>query len=267
MNSRCLVLYLSAAAMVLFLVLTIEGTAVAYRGRGGSSRASGSRIRSSGRRISSSRSSKSRVYPSTPIVAKSYRSPVIKSQAKVGSSSKFKRSLVGSSVTYNVLGHAPVYRGYYPVFYRSRVHIPHNRALRIRSREVILTDTHGEKCVSPTDFPSGYNYSSTNNKYLSGTRITVQYQNSTETAGENITLEAFRKGESINVTSKSEFNHSVIPATNCTRVTVVVSATVVEMYATNPGADGTAALQGAAHTYAMALLPILVLKLSKWWRC
>lgn len=270
MNSRCLVLYLLAIAMVLFVVLTFEGTAVAFRGRGGgrgggrgSSRSS-SRSRSSRTRISSSRRSGPRIYPNTPIAAKSYSSPVIRNQAKQGFPSKYNRALVGSLVTYNVLARAPVYRGYYPMFYRSTVYIPQNRALRIRSREVILKDIHGQKCVDSTNFLSGYNYSSSNDKYLNGTKITVKYQNSNESAGENVTLEAFRKGENISVISNSEFSRSVITSTNCTRVTVVVSATVVEMYSANPDADGTASLQGAVHVYVAALLSLLLLR-TRWW--
>ena len=262
MNPHSLVQYLMTAAMVFFLVLTFEGTVVALRGRSGGRSRSGSRSRSS-RGSSSSSSSRPRISPNTPIVAKTYKSPIIKSQATVGSSSGFKRGLIGSAITYNVLARAPVYRGYYPIFYRSRVHILDNRAIRIKSRDVKLTDTNGENCFKSTDFPSGYDYSSTNDVYLNSTKISVKYENRKETAGENITLKVLGAAENVNITSKSEFDRAVIPETNCTRVTVALSATVVEMYLTNPAA-GSAALHATLSYIFLLALHVELMRRGIW---
>ena len=202
-----------------------------------------------------------KIYPYTPIKATNYSSPIIRKQAT--SRSSFNRVLIGSAATYFLLSRAPMYRGRYPLFYRSHVHIPDNRAVRVWREQTIVTDSYGETCYDTTVVGVGsgqYEYSSSDDKYLNKSRITVDYGNSKDEGSENITLDASRIGNNVTITSENDYSRPIIPGTNCTRVIVTTTATLIEMYDTNP--NGSGEVQGSIA--AAFLIPLLLEALRRW---
>lgn len=228
-------LLFTVVIILLFSSCDVDG---ASRRKSSSSSRRRATVTSRRRSSSGSRSTvqnRPKIYSYTPMKATSYGSPIIRQQAKPRSS--FNRGLIGGAVAYYALSRAPLYRGNYPLFYRSHVHIPDNRAIRLWREELVITNSYGERCLN-TSKVSGYNYSSTEDKHFNSSRITVDYGHNKISGSENITLDASRKGDNITVTSQSEYNEPVIPRTNCTRVTVTTTFTMVEMYETNPNGCG-----------------------------
>ena len=197
-----------------------------------------SRRRSSSSSSSSSSSTarnRPKIYSHTPMKATSYGSPIIRKQAK--SRSSFTRGLIGGAVAYYALSRAPLYSGRYPLFSRSYVDIPENRAVRLWREETTVTDHYGEKCVNTSIVPR-FDYSSSDDKYLNNSFTTIDYQNSRDSGSKNFTLDASRSGENVTVTSKNDYIKPIIPRTNCTRITVTTTFTLIEMYETNPNGCG-----------------------------
>lgn len=245
-------------AAIILLVYSCEVDA--SRTRTGSRRraVSTSRRRSSSKGSGSSGAKPPKIYPYTPMNVRTYGSPIIRKQAR--SRSSFNRVLIGSAATYFVLSRAPMYHGHYPMFYRSYVRIPDNRAVRVWKEETRVTDSYGETCFN-TVRVSGYNYTSSNDNYLNKSRITVDYGNSNNTGSENVTLDASRSGDNVTITSVNDYSKPIIPGTNCTRVTVTTTVTLIEMYETNP--NGSGGVQGSV---AAAFLLPLLLELMRRWR-
>ena len=93
------------------------------------------RSTSRGRSSSSGGSVVLKITKYTPIKPTTFRSPVIRSQAKIGSRAKlFTGAVAGYLVFRYALGDAPVYRGGFLV-YGSYVSIPENRAVRVSFEE------------------------------------------------------------------------------------------------------------------------------------
>ena len=221
------------------------------------------------RRRSRRRSSASapRIHPHSLMKVTTFRSSIIKSQAMNGFPSNFERVLIGSATTYSDPKRAPVYRGLYPMFYKSFINIPNRRAIRLQKREVRVTDVSGGHCADVNRF-KGYEYFSSNDEYLETSQTTVDYGNTKEKGGGGITLDATRSGADITMKSESNFSKPVIAGTTCTRVVVTITATIVKMYETNPyasgaGGAGPGAVQGSV---VVAFLILLLLELQKRWR-
>lgn len=217
--------------------------------RRSSSSSKGSRRRSSStskesRRRSTSRGSnsktKTKITKSTPIEPTTFRSPVIVSQAKLGSRSSnamFKNAVAGYFV-YSYIGQlssAPVFRQRYPM-YRNDVSIPKNRAIRLSYEEEKLMDIKGNLCLGNSSKKQALREGI--DDYLVELNTTIKYKETGNTVkyygmNNTVSLEDV-KGQDFEVTSRALYNTSIVAETNCSQVVKRVEGTMVEMYKTNP---------------------------------
>ena len=88
----------------------------------------------------------------------------------------------------------------------------------------------------------------------------MDYGNSKDAGSKSVTLDASRRGRNMIITSESDYSQPIIPGTNCTRVTVTTTATLIEMYDTN--SNGAGAVKGSV---AVAFLIPLLMELVRRW--
>lgn len=127
------------------------------RSRGGSRVSRASRASRSSRRRSSVRRIRSystpKITKTTPIKPITFRTPVIKPQAKRGSRAQlFTKAAAGYLVTKKALSKAPVYYEEFPLRERY-VSIPEKRAVRLSSERVSLLDSNGHLCLGNSSIP------------------------------------------------------------------------------------------------------------------
>ena len=182
---------------------------------------------------------KPKITKTTPIKATKFSSPVIKSQAKLGSRTQlFTQFAAGYLVTRYLLSVAPVYRGGFPV-YGSYVSIPEKRALRLRSERVSLLDSNGSLCLGQSSQTLSFKEGIENS--LIEVRTIVKYQGSltddkTFTGIKNTVPLKDVKDKTFTVTSRARYRVSVVENTRCTQVEKQVNGTMIQLYEYNPNA-------------------------------
>ena len=198
------------------------------------------RIRIRTRHRSSSRarggsSYQPKITKTTPIKATKFSSPVIKSQAKLGSRTQlFTKVAAGYLVTRYLLNQAPVYRGGFPV-HGSYMSIPENRAVRLSYERLSLLDSNGSLCLGfssqPRTLIKGIKSS------IIDVKTTVKYQGEHERTfsgvGKTVPLKDI-KGKTFTVTTLVRYRIAVVENTQCTQVKKEVSGTMVQLYKYNP---------------------------------
>ena len=253
---------LTAVFLVLLVTLVmVELSTARGRGGGGARGGSSARSRSRSSRTRSGSSSKPKITKNTPIKPISVKSPVIRSQTKLGSrSSTFKRDVVGYLASRYVLSNAPVYRDGYPLYW-SYVSIPENRAVRISYEEEKLLDDEGKLCLRESNKSQTLNGTHDNSVELN---TTVKYKNGTilKLYGVNNTVLGDIKGQNFTVTSRAQYNTSILPETNCTQVEMAVMGTMIVMYQTNPNAASQPWLFPAAAVDHRVFLPAVIALLA-----
>ncbi|KAK2572725.1 hypothetical protein P5673_001705 [Acropora cervicornis] len=229
MRVSTVVLFISIASLL------IAALSVDARGRGGG-RSSGGRSRSRSRSRSSSggSSSKPKITKYTPITPTSVRSPVIRSQTRLGSrTSSFSNVVAGYLVARYFLGNAPVYRSGYPM-YRCYVKVPTERALRITYEEERLLNATGHSCLSS---------STTNGRLIEGidqnrtsltTTITYKKSGKTNTVhADEVSLGDIDE-QDFEIKTVAQYNVAIVEGTSCSRVEKTVNGTMITLYETNP---------------------------------
>ena len=199
------------------------------------------RVRTTRYRSSSGGSSKPKITKTTPIKATKFSSPVIKSQAKLGSRTQlFTKFAAGYLFTRYLLSVAPVYRGGFPV-YGSYVSIPEKRAVRLTSERVRLLDSNGRLCLSQSSRTRSLKEGIENS--LIEVRTTVKYQGSlkdekTFTGIKNTVPLKDVKDKTFTVTSRALYRIPVVENTQCRQVEKQISGTMIQLYEHNPNAAG-----------------------------
>ena len=198
------------------------------------------RVRTTRYRSSSGGSSKPKITKTTPIKATKFSSPVIKSQAKLGSRTQlFTKFAAGYLFTRYLLSVAPVYRGGFPV-YGSYVSIPEKRAVRLTSETVSLLDSNGRLCLGQSSRTRSLKEGIENS--LIEVRTTVKYQGTkdekTFTGIKNTVPLNDVKGKTFTVTSRARYRIPVVENTQCRQVEKKVSGTMIQLYEHNPNAAG-----------------------------
>ena len=192
-------------------------------------------------RSSSGGSWKPKITKTTPIKATKFSSPVIKSQAKLGSRTQlFTKFAAGYLFTRYLLSVAPVYRGGFPV-YGSYVSIPEKRAVRLTSETVSLLDSNGRFCLGQSSRTRSLKEGIENS--LIEVRTTVKYQGSlkddkTFTGIKNTVPLKDVKDKNFTVTSRARYRIPVVENTQCRQVEKKVSGTMIQLYEYNPNAAG-----------------------------
>ena len=204
-------------------------------GRGGG-RSGGSKSRSGSKSGSSGSSGKSKITKNTPIKATTVRSPVIVSQTKKGSrSSTFTKVVAGYLVYRYVLSNAPVYSEGYPM-YRSFVHFPEDRAVRLSSEEKKLLDAQGNLCLKKSSKSRRLREGIDDN--LVDLKTTVKYKSTGRTVqlhgvDNTVSLEDI-KDQDFEVTTTARYDTTIVEGTTCTQIQNKVEGTMVQLYETNP---------------------------------
>ena len=199
------------------------------------------RVRTTRYRSSSGGSLKPKITKTTPIKATKFSSPVIKSQAKLGSRTQlFTKFAAGYLFTRYLLSGAPVYRGGFPV-YGSYVSIPEKRAVRLTSERVSLLDSNGRLCLAQSSRRRSLREGIENS--LIEVRTTVKYQGSlkddkTFTGIKNTAPLKDVKDKTFTVTSRARYRIPVVENTQCTQVEKQVSGTMIQLYEYNPNGAG-----------------------------
>lgn len=198
------------------------------------------RVRTTRYRSSSGGSSKPKITKTTPIKATKFSSPVIKSQAKLGSRTQlFTKFAAGYLFTSYLLSVAPVYRGGFPV-YGSYVSIPEKRAVRLTSETVSLLDSNGRLCLGQSSRTRSLKEGIENS--LIEVRTTVKYQGTmdekTFTGIKNTVPLNDVKDKTFTVTSRARYRIPVVENTQCRQVEKKVSGTMIQLYEHNPNAAG-----------------------------
>ena len=198
------------------------------------------RVRTTRYRSSSGGSSKPKITKTTPIKATKFSSPVIKSQAKLGSRTQlFTKFAAGYLFTRYLLSVAPVYRGGFPV-YGSYVSIPEKRAVRLTSETVSLLDSNGRLCLGQSSRTRSLKEGIENS--LIEVRTTVKYQGTmdekTFTGIKNTVPLNDVKDKTFTVTSRARYRIPVVENTQCRQVEKKVSGTMIQLYEHNPNAAG-----------------------------
>ena len=199
------------------------------------------RVRTTRYRSSSGGSLKPKITKTTPIKATKFSSPVIKSQAKLGSRTQlFTKFVAGYLFTRYLLSVAPVYRGGFPV-YGSYVSIPEKRAVRLTSERVSLLDSNGRLCLGRSSGTRSLKDGIENS--LIEVRTTVKYQGSlkdekTFTGIKNTFPLKDVKDKTFTVTSRARYGIPVVENTQCRQVEKQVSGTMIQLYEYNPNAAG-----------------------------
>ena len=214
------------------------------RSRGGSrgSRASrASRANRSSRRRRSVRRIRSystpKITKTTPIKPITFRTPVIKSQAKRGSRTKlFTKAAAGYLVTKYALSKAPVYYEEFPLRERY-VSIPEKRAVRLSSERVSLLDSNGHLCLGNSSILRTLKDRIEKNLFELNT--TVIYKTNPENVirlygvDNTVSLEDV-KDKNFTVTTRARYNVTVVENANCTQQENQVKGTMIQLYEFNP---------------------------------
>ena len=225
------------STVVLFIciaILLIAALSVDARGRGGGrggGRSSGGRSRSSSRGGSSS---KPKISKYTPIKPTSVRSPVIRSQTRLGSrTSSFRNVVAGYLVARYILGNAPVYRSGYPM-YRCYVKVPTQRALRITYEEERLLNATGHSCLSSSTTNGTLIEGIDQNRTSLTTTITYKKSGKTNTIhGDEVSLGDINE-QDFEIKTVAQYNVTIVEGTSCSRVEKTVKGTMITLYETNP---------------------------------
>ena len=229
MRVSTVVLFISIA-ILLIAVLSAEA-----RGRGGG-RSSGGRSRSSSKSRSSSggSSSKRKISKYTPIKATSVRSPVIRSQTRLGSrTSSLSNVVAGYVFTRYLLSNAPVYRSGYPM-YRCYVKVPTERALRITYEEEKLMKASGHSCLWPLTTKATLMEGIDQNRTSLTTTITYKKSGRIKTIhGDEVSLEDINE-QDFEIKTVAQYNTTIVDGTSCSRVEKTVRGTMITLYETNP---------------------------------
>ena len=211
------------------------------RSRGGSRVSRASRASRSSRRRSSVRRIRSYSTPkitnTTPIKPITFRTPVIKSQAKRGSRAKlFTKAAAGYLVTKYSLSKAPVYYEEFPLRERY-VSIPEKRAVRLSSERVSLLDSNGHLCLGNSSILRTLKDRIEKNLFELNT--TVIYKTNPENVirlygvDNTVSLEDV-KDKNFTVTTRARYNVTVVENANCTQQENQVNGTMIQLYEFNP---------------------------------
>ena len=228
MRVSTVVLFISIA-ILLIAVLSADA-----RGRGGG-RGGGGRSRSRSRSRSSSRSRsrsifKPKISKYTPIKATSVRSPVIRSQTRLGS---FSNVVAGYVFTSYLLSNAPVYRSGYPM-YSCYVKVPTERAVRITYEKERLLNANRKLCLWPLTTKGTLMEGIDQNRTSLTTTITYKKSGKTKTIyGEEVSLEDINEQE-FEIKTVAQYNTTIVDGTSCSRVEKTVHGTMITLYETNP---------------------------------
>ncbi|XP_068692045.1 uncharacterized protein [Montipora foliosa] len=228
---------LSTVTLFLSFAILLMAISIAARGRGGG-RSSGSRSRSSSGRSSSG--SKPAITKTTPIKATTFRSPVIRSQTKVGSKTDTFKKVVAGYILYRyAVSNAPVYSRGYPM-YRCYVTVPEERAVRITSEERRLLNTNGSPCI---EAPSSQTFSLADDidQHLISLNTTVTYNKTGETKtyyNDSVPLQDILQ-QDFEVKTLSQYNTTIVPRTSCSQVEEKIRGTMITLYETNPNKAST----------------------------
>ena len=178
-----------------------------------------------------------KITKTTPIKPITFRTPVIKSQAKRGSRTKlFTKPAAGYLVTKYALSKAPVYYEEFPLRERY-VSIPEKRAVRLSSERVSLLDSNGhlrlENSSKPQTLKDGIE------KNLFELNTTVIYKTNPDNVirlygvDNTVSLEDV-KDKNFTVTTRARYNVTVVENANCTQQENQVNGTMIQLYEFNP---------------------------------